>query len=90
MKIVIPFVVIVRPERLYWVLVLGLQYSCVLGFPNTYNQFCIISNTIQYYTIQQGRWSKEKHIRETEWDKEEEEEHSKNLRENRKCGEDER
>ena len=24
-----------RPERLYWVLVLGLQYSCVLGFPNT-------------------------------------------------------
>ena len=26
-----------RPERLYWVLVLGLQYSYVLGFPSTCN-----------------------------------------------------
>ena len=40
-----------RPERLYWVLVLGLQYSCVLGFPNTCSLFCYFSNTIQYYTI---------------------------------------
>ena len=55
---------VTRPERLYCVLVLGLQYSCVLGFPNTHNQFCIISNTIQYYTIQQGKWSREKqHMR---------------------------
>ena len=40
-----------RPERLYWVLVLGLQYSCVLGFPNTCSLFCYFTNTIQYYTI---------------------------------------
>ena len=42
-----------RPERLYCVLVLGLQYSCVLGFPNTYSLFCYFSNTIQYYPILQ-------------------------------------
>ena len=35
-----------RPERLYWVLVLGLQYSGVLGFPNTGSLFCYFSNTI--------------------------------------------
>ena len=45
-----------RPERLYWVLVLGLQYSCVLGFPNTCSLFCYFSNTVRYYTILQKDW----------------------------------
>ena len=54
-----PFLIIImiyplldsRPERLYCVLVLDLQYSCVLGFPNTPNWFCKFPNTIQYNTI---------------------------------------
>ena len=54
-----------RPERLYWVLVLGLQYSCVLGFPNTCSLFCYFSNTIQYYTIlQKADLRKVKYMRE--------------------------
>ena len=50
-KLTLFFFATSRPERLYCVLVLGLQYSCVLGFPNTYSLFCNFSNTIQYYTI---------------------------------------
>ena len=44
------FPVMSRPEQLYWVLVLGLQYSWVLGFPNTCSLFYYFSDTIQYYT----------------------------------------
>ena len=64
---------------MYCVLVLGLQYSYVLGFPNTCSLFCYFSNTIQYYTILQKSWSEEGKIYEwkTEWVEEEEEKHSK-------------
>ena len=64
---------------MYWVLVLGLQYSGVLGFPNTCSLFCYFSKTIQYYTILQKSWSEEGKIYEwkTEWVEKEEEKHSK-------------
>ena len=64
---------------MYWVLVLGLQYSCVLGFPNTCRSFCNFPNTIKYYTISKKMITKtikeqKKNMRKTEHDAEEEEE----------------
>ena len=41
-----------RPQQLYWVLLLRLQYLFVLGFPKICNLFCNFSNTIQYYLEQ--------------------------------------